>query len=179
MRTVVIEYLRPPGPPALIESELLREDQNLAVFRHPLRPSTPICIGGEIVLDDGFTGVWFLYGGETYDVGRIHDREGRLTGYYCDMILPMRRIGSDRYAITDLFLDLWVSPNGQCTVLDRDEFEEAVRRGRVTDEQASLAERTLTRLLRLVEAGSFPPRLVTRTDVFPARNDKVQRTNDK
>jgi predicted RNA-binding protein associated with RNAse of E/G family len=169
LRTVVIEYLRPPGPPALIESELLQEDHNLTVFRHPLSPSAPIDIGGEIVLGDGFTGVWFLYSGETYDVGRIHDQAGRLTGYYCDMILPMQRIGSGRYSITDLFLDLWVSPNGQYTVLDRDEFEEAVIRGWVTSEQAALAERTLNKLLRLAEASSFPPPLVTRTDLYPAK----------
>jgi predicted RNA-binding protein associated with RNAse of E/G family len=179
LRSVVIEYLRPPGPPALIESELLREDRDLTVFRHSLNPSAPIEIGGAIVLGEEFTGVWFLYAGEPFDVGRIHDPRGRLTGYYCDMILPMEQIGSHRYAITDLFLDLWVSPTGQCTVLDRDEFEEAVGRGWVTTEQARLAERTLSKLFRLAQAGSFPPTLVTRTDLYPARNDKVQRTNGK
>ncbi len=179
MRTVTIEYLRPPGPPALIESELLHRDGNLTVFRHPLSPSAPIIVRGETVLAENFTGVWFLYAGENHDVGRIHDRQGRLTGYYCDMILPMEEIGADRFAITDLFLDLWISPAGQATVLDRDELEEALSRGWVTTQQATLAEESLSRLLRLVEAGSFPPPLVTRTDLYPARNDKAQRTNDK
>jgi predicted RNA-binding protein associated with RNAse of E/G family len=169
LRTVVIEYLRPPGPPALIESELLRADGNLTVFRHPLSPSAPIEVKGDVVLDEGFTGVWFLYNGESYDVGRIHGHQGKLTGYYCDMIVPMRQIGPARYAITDLFLDLWVSPTGESTVLDRDEFEEAASRGWVTTEQAALAERTLSRLLRLAEAGSFPPPLVTRTDLYPPK----------
>ena len=179
MREVTIEYLRPPGPPELIQSELLHQDGTLTVFRHSLSPSSPVLVDGKIVLGEGFTGVWFLYDAETYDLGRIHDDAGRLTGYYCDMILPMEHLSGERFAITDLFLDLWISPQGRCTVLDRDEFEDAIRRGWITAEQASSAECTLARLIRQVDEGRFPPELATRMDLFPPANDTCQMETDK
>jgi predicted RNA-binding protein associated with RNAse of E/G family len=169
LKKVTIEYLRPPGPPELIQSELVHQDGYLTVFRHCLSPSSPVVIDGETVLAEGFTGVWFLYDAETYDLGRIHDAAGRLTGYYCDMILPMELLTADRFAITDLFLDLWISPRGRCTVLDRHEFEDALRRGWITTEEASRAEQTLDRLLREVAAGTFPPKLAARIDLYPWR----------
>jgi predicted RNA-binding protein associated with RNAse of E/G family len=172
MENVVIEYLRPPGPPAVIQSELLHDDGNLTVFRHALSPSSPIEVEGQVVLAEGFTGVWFLYAGEAYDIGRIHDHRGVLTGYYCDMVLPLEHVGPGRYAITDLFLDLWISPGGHCSVLDREEFNTAVESGALSAEQAQLAEHTLRRLLEEAARGTFPPALVTQADLFPAGNRK-------
>ncbi len=169
-KNVVIEYLRPPGPPVVIQSELLHDDGNLTVFRHPLSPSSPIEVEGQLVLAKGFTGVWFLYAGEAYDIGRIHDLRGAVTGYYCDMVLPLEHVGAGRYAITDLFLDLWISPGGRCSVLDREEFNTAVENGVLSAEQAQLAEHTLQTLLDEAARGRFPPPVVTQTDLFPAGN---------
>lgn len=45
--------------------------------------------------------------------------------------------------IVDLFLDLWIAPVGRFEVLDEDEFEEAVARGILTEQQTDRARSVL------------------------------------
>ncbi|MEM2886276.1 MAG: DUF402 domain-containing protein [Thermoproteota archaeon] len=123
---------------------------------------------GRIVLDDGYDAVWFVYRGKYHDIGVIKDLEGDFTGYYCDVILPIAgRNGS--YEVTDLFLDLWITPDGRAFVLDEDEFEEAVSKNWVSQKVARVAEKELERMIRGVAEGKFPPRLVRDYAVGKAR----------
>ena len=57
-----------------------------------------------------------------YNIFEIFDRDdGGLKGYYCNITQPARFVDG-RVEYVDLFLDLWVSADGQQTVLDEDEF---------------------------------------------------------
>ena len=71
--------------------------------------------------DDLF--VEFYYTDRWYNIFEIHDREdGLIKGWYCNIGEPAV-IEDGVVSYVDLALDLWVSVNGNQTVLDEDEFE--------------------------------------------------------
>lgn len=114
-------------------------------------------------MDTGYLAVWFLFKDRPFDVGRFYRPDGTWTGYYVDVLEPVRWKGADPTTlapIVDLFLDLWIAPDGRYMVLDEDEFEEAIGTGRVTIDQVILARQTLTTLVAATERGEFPPAVV-------------------
>jgi uncharacterized protein len=75
-----------------------------------------------IPLQRGDRFVETYYSDRWYNIFEIHDRENdALKGWYCNITKPAK-IMKDRLEYVDLFLDLWVSPQGVQTVLDEDEF---------------------------------------------------------
>ena len=73
-----------------------------------------------------------------YNIFEIFDRDdGRFKGWYCNIARPAE-LGRESISYTDLGLDLWVTPDGQQTVLDEDEFS-ALDLDPVTREQALAA----------------------------------------
>jgi len=73
--------------------------------------------------------------------------------------MPPRLVG-DWVELTDLFLDLWVSPDLRYNILDEEELEEALQNGWVTEQLYQKAKSELEKLVYKVEKGRFPPRLV-------------------
>lgn len=81
--------------------------------------------------DMPFQGTWLKRGDrflETYytrrwyNVFEIYDRDdGSLKGWYCNICRPAV-LEADSVSFVDLALDLWVTPQGEQTVLDEDEF---------------------------------------------------------
>lgn len=62
------------------------------------------------------------YTARWYNIFEIYDRDDQgLKGHYCNISQPARFMDG-RIEYVDLFLDLWVSPDGVQTVLDEDEF---------------------------------------------------------
>jgi predicted RNA-binding protein associated with RNAse of E/G family len=59
--------------------------------------------------------------------------------------------------LTDLFLDLWVSPDLRYKVLDREELEEALRNGWIAKQLYAKAKEELNKLVKIVKQGKFPP----------------------
>lgn len=171
MRNSTLYYRRPPDRLAIIETRILEETSNLVVMQHTIKTSKPLEVNGIKVLDDGYNAVWFVYQGEHHDIGVISDPTGNFTGYYCDAILPViSRNGI--YDITDLFLDLWISPDGQTTVLDEDEFFDAKSKGWISDDEARIAWEEICRMIRGVREGNFPPDHVRRyASMLPYLND--------
>ncbi len=118
---------------------------------------------GEIVLDVGYKGIWFLFKDRPFDVGRVYRPDGTWTGYYVDVLEPVQWEASDPNTlkpITDLFLDLWIAPDGKCMVLDEDEFEEATSLGYLTNRQVHHARSVLGKLIAAAEREEFPPAMV-------------------
>jgi protein associated with RNAse G/E len=73
---------------------------------------------GDRFVETYFTDRW-------YNVFEIHDRDDlALKGYYCNISTPARVIDG-RVEYEDLYLDVWMDPDGRQTVLDQDEFEAA------------------------------------------------------
>ncbi len=105
----------------------------------------------------GYRVIWFVFRNKWFDAGRFLDSMGRFLGYYCDIIEPIRVFTSKRVEVTDLFLDLWVYPDGDTRRLDEDEFEEAVKRDVIKQELAKTALSELAKLEWDVREGRFPP----------------------
>lgn len=158
MGTLELIYKRLPHRVNRFQQELLYEDASVIVTTQKLKPSNPIVLDGVTVLDDGFTAVWFVFADLWHDVGKIYNLERVFTGYYCDIITPMRR-AENHYEITDLFLDLWVTPEGAYQIQDNDEFEEAIANDWIHPDLASKARKALQNLIAEVESGVFPPRI--------------------
>ena len=65
-----------------------------------------------------------MFADRWYDVDKVYNLQDQFAGDYCDIISPMTRTKT-HFEITDLFLDMWVSPDGNYRILDEDEFESA------------------------------------------------------
>ena len=65
----------------------------------------------------------YYYNDRWYNIFEVHDRDDeRIKGWYCNVCSPAS-FEDGIVSYVDLALDLWVSSDGQQTVLDEDEFE--------------------------------------------------------
>jgi uncharacterized protein len=77
----------------------------------------------DVVFKTGDRFVEYYYSDRWYNVFEIHDRDdGGIKGWYCNIGEPAV-IEDEVVSYVDLALDLWVSADGEQTVLDEDEFE--------------------------------------------------------
>lgn len=93
----------------VIQAEWTRADRDLgyAVF----------CTG------DCFTE--YFYADRWFNIMQINAAtDGALKGWYCNVSRPAR-ITEDRVAYDDLYLDVWIAPDGAALILDEDEFAAA------------------------------------------------------
>ena len=111
----------------------------------------------------------------------MYNLDNEWTGYYCDILKPVTRNVDangklNRFEITDLFLDLWINPDGTYEIQDEDEFEEAVQNGAIDAELERKALEVLKALVAEVEAGGVERRLqgVMRKAGFPDLQDYVE-----
>ena len=159
MQTITLTYKRLPDRINYFQQQLLYEDEDVIVTSQRVKPSSPIVLNGETVLGDNFTAVWFVFTGLWYDIGKIYNLNNEWTGYYCDIMKPVKR-SPDQFEIVDLFLDLWVSPDGSYEIQDEDEFENALEEGIIVTELAEKARNALDDLIGEVVSGKFPPEFV-------------------
>ncbi len=164
METVTLTYKRPPNRVNHFQQQLLYVDEEAIVTSQRVKPSTPIVQNGKTVLGDNFTAVWFVFTGLWYDVGKVYNLNNEWTGYYCDIMKPVKRSIDasgklECFEITDLFLDLWINPDGTYQIQDEDEFEEAVREGIIDAELERKAWEVMKTLIAEVEAGYLEQRL--------------------
>lgn len=122
----------------------------------------PVRVGGQVVLESQSPVVWFTFPGARHDIGRFHTPSGDLTGFYANILTPVQMRwsateGVETWETTDLFLDVFLTPEGAVHLLDRDELLEAVRRGWIDRVTADTAEEEARRLLESAEAGEWPP----------------------
>jgi protein associated with RNAse G/E len=93
-----------------------------------------------------------------FNVIRLEEPDGRLSGFYCNVATPVQFDGETvRYA--DLQLDVRVFAEGgelRCEVRDEDEFEAARERYAYADDLIERCWRAVEDLIALVEAREFP-----------------------
>jgi predicted RNA-binding protein associated with RNAse of E/G family len=118
-----------------------------------------VTIGEETVLAPGSPAVWFTFPGEWHDIGRFHRPDGAFTGFYANVLTPVR-VEGDAWHTTDLFLDVFLAPGGRLALLDADELDGAERTGAVAPADARRARVEADRLLRAAAAGTWPPPIV-------------------
>ncbi|GCE11647.1 DUF402 domain-containing protein [Tengunoibacter tsumagoiensis] len=106
-------------------------------------------------LDLGYTSfepndcfIEYYYTERWFNVFTICSANGQLKGWYCNITEPA--IFSDTgIQQVDLFLDLWVAPDGHYLLLDEDEF--AAASPMLSQRQQLGAQQGLNELLRLIE----------------------------
>ena len=103
------------------EGRLLRREPQAVVLEAFFnRPDMPFL---DVVLKQNDRYVETYYADRWYNIFEIYDRDdGRLKGWYCNVGRPAV-LGDGTVSYVDLAIDLWVSPGGEQTVLDREEFE--------------------------------------------------------
>ena len=164
METITLIYKWPPDRVHRSQQQLLYVDEDVIVTTQQAKPATPIVQKDKIVLGDNFTVVWFVFTGLWYGIAKVHDPNQTWTGYYCDIMKPVKRSVDPtgklkRFEITDLFLDLWINPDGSYEVQDEDEFQEAVQAGAINTKLEKEARDALNRLTTEVRSGHLERRL--------------------
>lgn len=161
MSDVRIYYRRPPTRESVFTQTLvLRSPEVVITFMENSSIAKPVRIGGRVVLDTDAPAVWFSFPGAWHDIGRFHLSDGSFTGIYTNIQTPIEFRGADAWETTDLFLDLWHDPLGNTTLLDEDEFEDAVMAGWIDSELERMARAETKRIQRLSDAGAWPPPVV-------------------
>jgi len=91
-----------------------------------------------------------------FNIFRVHEPEGTLRNYYCNINMPPRlENGVLEYVDLDIDIVLW--PDGRLVVLDREEFEENAARFDYPDDVKAMTEATVADLTALIKRGAFPP----------------------
>jgi len=95
---------------------------------------------------------------EPFNLLEFRDREGTLLGHYSDIGEPVLQLSPDTFQMTDLYLDIWLYPDGRLLELDWDEFEEAIQKRVISPSQAELARSAMQRLVGETVQGIYPAR---------------------
>ena len=160
MRRVRIHYRRLPDREQVFDQRVVLDQGDVIVtLTDPMEIASPMLVAGGTVLEPGSRVVWFTFPGRWYDVGRFHRADGTFTGIYGNVLTPPRILG-DVWYTTDLFLDVWLPPEGGASLLDEDELEEALARSNIDAELAARAREEAAGMLEEAATGAWPPRIV-------------------
>jgi len=152
-----LRYVRLPNQVLDLYDDLCYWSERVIVGRSEITSEHSVIFDGEVVLATGFEMTYFHLFGKWFTVGKIRNVQGKHTGYYCDIVIPPRLLADGEVEITDLFLDLWVSPDLRFKVLDEEEFDDAFDKGWITRQLYERAREELDRLIGVVNRGKFPP----------------------
>nr|CCE69943.1 TPA: hypothetical protein PAB0381 [Pyrococcus abyssi GE5] len=119
----------------------------------------PLRVNGVEVIKNGYWMIYFAFVGKDYDILKIYDENGNFKGLYIDVLAYTKREGNT-VEMLDLFLDIFVFPNGEAFLLDEDELEMALNYGLISKEDFMKAYKTANRILREIREGKFPPKIV-------------------
>lgn len=140
-----------------IYDTLIYKSEKVIVGKSRITSEHSVMFDGEVVLAAGFEIVYFELLGKWFTVGKIRNLQGRHTGYYCDIVTPPKLLADGGVEITDLFLDLWVSPDLRFKVLDEKELENAFHKSWIPKQLYEKAKRELKTLIKIVKKERFPP----------------------
>jgi predicted RNA-binding protein associated with RNAse of E/G family len=173
--TVRIHYRRPPNREEIFVQRLVLRTGDCTITLHDAATvPRPMRIRGDVVLEPGSPIVWFTFDGAWHDVGRFHRADGTFTGCYANVLTPVRMAGQ-RWETTDLFLDVWLPPEGHPTLLDESELTAAVEAGVVDAPTALRARREADRILEAAARGEWPPPIVAEWTLSRVRSTMPDR----
>lgn len=152
-----LRYIRLPNQALELYDELIYRSERVIVGKGQIASANSVVFDEKVVLANGFQIFYFDLFGKWFTVGKIRNFQGMHTGYYCDIVMPPRLLDDGGVEVTDLFLDLWVSPDLKFKVLDEEELENALSRGWITRQLYNKAKEELRKLFKIVESKKFPP----------------------
>ncbi|AFL94304.1 hypothetical protein CL1_0089 [Thermococcus cleftensis] len=119
----------------------------------------PLKVNGVEVIRNGYTMLYFAFIGENYDVLKVYDENGEFKGLYVDVLAYTKREGNT-IEMLDLFLDIFVFPDGRAFLLDEDELEMALNYGVIDRDTFDFAYSVAREILERLKRGEFPPEVV-------------------
>ena len=166
-----IHYLRLPAREHVYRQVLVDDRADVRVtLARSTKLRSPLLIEGAVALEPGADVVWFTFPGRWHDIGRFHLGDGTFTGIYSNILTPPVFEVGEVWRTTDLFLDVWIpAAGGGATVLDRDEFDEAVEAGWIDTTTRVRALEEAERILEAADAGLWPPPVVEEWTLERAR----------
>lgn len=164
---VHIHYRRLPDRKDVYVQQLLLDRPDVKITFQPSTPiPRPVLVDGVSILDPGAPAVWFTFPGRWHDIGRFHRADGTFTGLYANVLTPCvlhpldARSPTLRWDTTDLFLDVWMSPDGDVQILDEPDLASAVASGWISESHAGKARREADRIADQARRGGWPPAVV-------------------
>lgn len=168
--SVAIHYRRLPNRDEMFTQTLVDVQMDCVVtLLEAASIATPMRINGQVVLDPDSPIVWHTYPGKWHDIGRFHRSDGIFTGYYANVLTPVRMDGAQWFT-TDLCLDVWYGADGRVELLDEEDFAEAVNRGWIDARTEHRARMEAEDLLRSAHHGAWPPAEVHQWTLQSARD---------
>lgn len=166
---VRIHYRRPPDREQVFDQTVVLDRPDVIVtLAEEIDLPTPMRIDDRVALEPGSSAVWFTFPEAWHDIGRFYRADGTFTGIYANVLTPVK-IEGRVWETTDLFLDVWIGPEGLARILDRDEFDEATEAGWIDPVTASRALEEADALARGAYVGSWPPAVVADWSLERAR----------
>ncbi len=162
MRTIHLLYKRIPNRVLERDDEVVADLGDVIVARSRFSGMlAPLRVNGVEVIKNGYTMIYFAFVGENYDILKVYDEEGNFRGLYIDVLAYTRREGNI-IEMLDLFLDIFVFPNGETFLLDEDELEMALNYGLIDKETFDFAYSIARSILEKLKRGEFPPEVIWR-----------------
>lgn len=113
--------------------------------------------GKEICLaDKGYLWLQQFPQNAHYVVTTAFDANGEIVNWYIDICKRHYLDEQGTLWYEDLYLDIDISPDGEATLLDADELDEALRQGDITPLEYELAWREVSSLLTVIEDDTLP-----------------------
>jgi len=119
----------------------------------------PLRVNGVEVIKNGYSMLYFAFVGENYDILKVYDERGNFKGLYIDVLAYTRREGNT-IEMLDLFLDIFIFPDGKAFLLDEEELEMAFNYGLIDRETLDFAYRVAREILEKIKRNEFPPDIV-------------------
>ncbi|ASI99921.1 DUF402 domain-containing protein [Thermococcus celer] len=160
MRRVRLIYKRIPNRVLEREDEVIADFGNIVVAKSEFSGMlAPLLVNGVKVIDNGYRMVYFAFIGENYDILKVYDKNGNFKGLYMDVLAYTKRYGNT-IEMLDLFLDIFVFPNGEAFLLDEDELEMALNYRLIDKETIDFAYSVANEILEKLKRKEFPPEIV-------------------
>jgi predicted RNA-binding protein associated with RNAse of E/G family len=178
-KDLTFEYTRLPDDVVRWRQWKLHEDAEALVsaFYDPDLPR-PLMAGDEVILEGTFAGISYNFWDQWYNVISVYDKDLEFKGYYSDILTPVQKTWT-LVTTTDLFLDLFVFPDGRWKVVDEDEFEEALEKGFIDEGVAQNARAAIDEISARARSGDWPPDIVKRVPGDPVRTLKAVRDMER
>ncbi|WP_297498737.1 DUF402 domain-containing protein [Thermococcus sp.] len=153
-------YRRLPNRIIERDDEVIADLGNIIVARSIFSGMlTPLRVGGVKVIDNGYGMLYFAFIGENYDILKVYDEKGNFKGIYIDVLAYTKREGNT-VKMFDLFLDIFIFPDGRVFLLDEDELEMVLNHGLIDRETFDLSYSVAREILEKLKRGEFPPQIV-------------------
>jgi len=131
--------------------EILYYDNEILVTRwEPIHPR-----------NDFSGGISFAFVLEGYKIGYFYGQNKEFLFWYIDFIETEFDKEKNSITLVDLLVDVKIFPDGRKVVLDRDELEEALKKGFIDKHQYELALKNLKKVDDMIGEGKFPPEFVS------------------